>query len=96
MSILSLIPTGIEHKISSSELAKNAGCKNIRELRAMIERERLSGAVICSTAEDGGGYFLHENVFELRQHVNTIEAKARNTWKSNAAARAALRELERE
>ena len=94
MNITSLIPTGMENKITSAELARLAGLKSVRELQHAIETERLAGAVICSSGENGGGYFLHETTTELRQHVKTVDSRAQNTLKSNAAARRALKELE--
>lgn len=49
---------GQENAISAQDLCKCLGFNNVRELQHEIARERKAGAVILSTCQEGGGYFL--------------------------------------
>ncbi len=49
---------GKQNAIKSQKLADLTGCKSIRELQEVIAAERAAGAVILSTCQNGGGYFL--------------------------------------
>lgn len=77
--IKELLPKGKENAIGSQRLAEMARCKNVRELQYMIAAERAAGAVILSTCENGGGYFLPENESEVREFVRTLQSRAGNT-----------------
>ena len=73
--------------ISSQRLADLVGCKSIRELRQIIAEERAAGAVILSTCENGGGYFLPENVGEVKEFIKTLESRGKNTLAALKSAR---------
>lgn len=70
---------GKQNAVSSRRLADLVGCKSIRELQEIIARERAAGAVILSTCESGGGYFLPESVCEVREFIRTLESRGKNT-----------------
>lgn len=87
------LPVGRKNAISSAALAEIMGCKSVRELQKMVERERLAGAVILSDTH-GGGYYLSDDPAELRRFVRTLNARARNTLRAAESAQEALNAIE--
>lgn len=85
---------GKQNAIKSQKLADLVGCKSIRELQEVIAAERAAGAVILSTAERGGGYFLPENIGEVRAFIRTLEGRGENTLAALNSAKAYLRQME--
>lgn len=77
--ICDFLTEGKSNAISSQRLADLTGCKSVRDLQQIIAEERAAGAVILSTCENGGGYFLPENVGEVREFVRTLERRGKNT-----------------
>lgn len=82
---------GRENAISSQKLADLLGCKSVRELQKIISKERAAGAVILSTAENGGGYFLPRNAGEIKEFIKTLESRGQNTLMALKSAREYLR-----
>ena len=78
---------GKKNAISSQRLADLAGCKSVRELQEIIAEERAAGAVILSTAQNGGGYFLPESASEVKEFVRTLESRGKNTLAALKSAR---------
>ena len=78
---------GKENAIPSQRLADLVGCKSIRELQQVIAEERAAGAVILSTAENGGGYFLPTNEVEVKEFIRTLESRGKNTLLALKSAR---------
>ena len=80
---------GKKNAISSQRLADLAGCKSVRELQQVIAEERAAGAVILSTCENSGGYFLPdpENVGEVKEFIRTLENRGKNTLLALKSAR---------
>ena len=78
---------GKENAIPSKQLADLAGCKIVRELQEIIAEERAAGAVILSTAQNGGGYFLPESASEVKEFVRTLESRGKNTLAALKSAR---------
>ena len=87
-----VLPYGKSAAIAAKPLASSLGFRSVRELQKQIERERSAGAVILSTTQNGGGYFLSNDPNELRRFTRTLEARARNTIKSAESANKALDE----
>ncbi len=85
---------GKQNAIASQKLADLVGCKSVRELQEVIAEERAAGAVILSTAENGGGYFLPENIGEVKAFVRTLESRGKNTLAALRSAKDYLRRLE--
>ena len=86
--------TGKRNAIPSQQLVKLAKFKSTRELQKQIEFERKNGAVILSTAENGGGYFLPENTAEVAEFVRTVTARGKHTIETTASAREFLKHCE--
>lgn len=84
---------GKKNAISSQRLADLAGCKSIRELQQVIAEERAAGAVILSTCQDGGGYFLPQNAGEVKEFITTLENRGKNTLLALDSARAYLNRI---
>ena len=93
-----LLLRGESNALRTADLVKQTGCRNNRELRARIERERLDGALILSTVRNGGGYFLPSEglagQYEIAGYVNTLTARAVSIFKTLSAARKALKRIE--
>jgi len=88
--VMEALPAGKENAISSQDLCTYLGFNNVRELQHEIARERKAGAIILSTCQDGGGYFLPENDQEVRQFIRTLENRAKNTYAALKSARCFL------
>ena len=92
--VMEALQTGKENAISAHDLCTYLGFDSIRCLQKEIERERKAGAVILSTCQDGGGYFIPENNQEVRQFIRTLENRAKNTFAALRSARGLLRQQE--
>lgn len=85
---------GQENAIGSKDLADLLRFDSIRELQKEIARERKAGAVILSTCEYGGGYFLPADSKEVKRFIRTLENRAKNTFAALQSARTFLGEQE--
>ena len=92
--VVEFLKRGKQKAIPSKQLAKMVGCKNVRDLRALISKERQQGAVILSTSRNGGGYYLPSDADEVREFIRTLDARARHTFLALRSARKYLKELE--
>ena len=94
--IASLLPVGAENAISTQRLVEITGCASARQLQTMISQERERGTVILSRT--GGGYYLpadgEKGRAEMRDFIATIQARAINTLRAAASAKAALAVLD--
>lgn len=88
--ISDFLPIGKENAISAQALCDLLHYENIRSLQAGIARERAAGAVILSTCQNGGGYFLPKDKREIRRFIQTLENRAYNTLAALQSAWAAL------
>lgn len=85
--IENFLSVGKQNAIPSQRLADLAGCKSVRELQQIIAEERAAGAVILSTCENGGGYFLPKSADEVKEFVRTLESRGKNTLAALKSAR---------
>ncbi len=92
--VLEALQAGKENAISAQDLCTYLGFNNVRELQHEIARERKAGAVILSTCQEGGGYFLPGNDREVRQFIKTLENRAKNTFAALRSARGLLMQQE--
>ena len=92
--VIEVLQEGKENAISAKELCDRLGFNSPRDLQYQICRERKAGAVILSTCQEGGGYFLPGNDSEVRQFIRTLENRARNTFAALRSARGLLRQQE--
>lgn len=92
--VMEALNTGKENAISAQDLCTYLGFNSTRDLQHEISRERNAGAVILSTCQDGGGYFLPGNDQEVRQFIRTLESRANNTFEALRSARRFLRQQE--
>lgn len=88
--VMEVLQEGKENAISARDLCTYLGFDSIRCLQKEIERERKAGAVILSTCQDGGGYFLPETAQEVKQFIRTLENRARNTFAALKSAKRLL------
>lgn len=79
MKVLDSLFVGKENAIQSKPLAKALGFGTVRALQRAIESERAAGAVILSTTQDGGGYYLPSTEQEIHEFVHTLSNRARHT-----------------
>lgn len=92
--VMGVLQEGKENAISAKELCDRLGFSSTRDLQYQICRERKAGAVILSTCQEGGGYFLPGNNSEVRQFIRTLENRAKNTFAALRSARGFLRQQE--
>ena len=92
--VMEALHTGKENAISAQDLCTYLGLNSVRELQHIICGERKAGAVILSTCQEGGGYFLPGNEREVRQFIKTLENRANNTYEALRSARRFLRQQE--
>lgn len=92
--VMEALHTGKENAISAQDLCTYLGFNSTRDLQYEISRERNAGAVILSTCQEGGGYFLPGNDREVRQFIRTLENRAKNTFAALRSARGLLRQQE--
>jgi len=93
VKIVDTLPYGRENAISSKQLAEMLGFATVRALQAAVERERRAGAVIISTTQDGGGYYLSNDIQEIAAFIRTLNSRAKHTRESTFSAIAALDKL---
>ena len=80
--VADLLLVGEEHALPMKHLRSVTG-RPSRELRAMIQRERLEGTPIC--ANNRSGYFLPETDQERSRCVKSMRHRASEILKSAAA-----------
>ena len=94
--IAALLMEGEGNALPAADLARLAGFKNERPLRAAIDRERARGALILAS---DNGYFWpacgDRGITELRQFIRRMDARCTANRLSTKSARAALRALEK-
>lgn len=89
-TIMKRLGRGAENAIPRRDLITITNLKD-RELRKSVETMRRAGLPIVSCNR---GYFIPDNMEELRQFVRREEKRARSTFFTLKAARKALKELE--
>lgn len=95
MMIEDFLSKGKSNAIPSQRLADLAGCKSVRELQQIIAEERAAGAVILSTATNGGGYYLPGgDKGEVLEFIRTLQSRAENTLCAIESARNYLARIE--
>lgn len=94
MIVVDVLPAGKENAMSAEALCSRLGLETVRELQKEIARERAAGAVILSTCQEDGGYFLPGNVREVKEFIKTLENRGRNTLRALESARELLRQWE--
>lgn len=87
-----LLSEGKENAIPAKDLTDLIGLGSVRELQQEIARERAAGAVILSTCQDGGGYYLPATDQEVREFIRTLESRGKNTLLALRSARNYLRQ----
>lgn len=88
--ISNMIPTGADDGLPMSDLSNITGLTE-RDIRKCIEQLRRSGEVICSGVT---GYYRPADVFELREYINRMTARAETTFLCLQGARALLRQFD--
>lgn len=92
--IESLLLSGAENAIKTTDLVHISGYRNTRDLQQQIERERAAGALILSKSTHGGGYFIASTREEIAAYERTLMSRALSTLKTLQAARKALSDID--
>lgn len=94
--IFPLLLEGEAAALPASDLAKLAGFKNERTMRAQIDRERANGAMILASEF---GYYRPSpgarGIMEMRRFIRRQDARAASNRRTIRLIRARLRELEK-
>lgn len=88
-----ILHTGIQNALSPEYLTAVLNLGTVRALQKQIERERREGAVILSSTQPPGRYYLPANREEVRQFVRTLENRAGETMRALDSARKYLEEF---
>lgn len=94
VSIAELLPIGKTNAIKTNDLVKYFNGISVRKLRERISYERKKGQIICSTKENGGGYYLTGNKAELREFVEWASQEAKSLQEAIKSAVKALEILD--
>lgn len=94
MIVKDMLPVGKQNAVNSKQLCDWLGFKSTRDLQSEIARERAAGAVILSTCQDDGGYYLPASAAEVKEFIHTLENRGKNTLLAIKSARKLLREWE--
>ena len=94
MIVADVLPGGKETAVSAEVLCNRLGFETVREMQKEIARERAAGAVLLSSCQVDGGYFLPGNVQEVRAFIKTLKNWGRNTLLALKSARKLLRQQE--
>lgn len=87
-ALVSIIGHGEGNAITQKEITRIIGLSD-RDTRAIIERLRAGGMVICSS---NAGRFFPENIEELDSYIRRIQASVRAECVALAPARRLLKE----
>lgn len=94
MNIVDFIPTGKENAITRADLVRVLNLPD-RKVREMIETARKDGALILN-AQDGAGYYISEDVGELKRQLHSNHSRAMSVLRQNTHLRRKIKELERD
>lgn len=94
MNIVNFIPTGKENAITRADLVRVLNLPD-RKVREMIETARKDGALILN-AQDGAGYYISEDVGELKRQLHSNHSRAMSVLRQNTHLRRKIKELEGE
>lgn len=94
MVVADILTHGKENAVSAEALCNHLGVETVRELQKEIARERAAGAVILSSCQEDGGYFLPGNVQEVKDFIKTLENRGRNMLRALESTRKLLRQWE--
>lgn len=91
MNICDFIPRGKENAIRRVDLARRVNLPD-RTVRQMIEVARREGALIMN-AQDGAGYYMSEEVGELKRQYRTNHNRAMSILVQQKHLRRKIKEL---
>lgn len=76
---------GRENATPGRDLARRLHC-NIRDVTAMIERERRQGQPICASYDPGRpGYYLAANAADLHEYCRILNKRAAELTRTHSA-----------
>lgn len=84
------LPIGRENAVTRAELMERLNLPD-RETRALVERLRRSGAVVCS---DERGYYRPAGIDELRIYVRKCRKRRQSEYEINRGAERQLKRWE--
>ena len=87
--VLSCLADGESNATSTKTLMNHTGLSR-RMLQQAIHELRLSGHLICSRTDRGGGYWLAASQTELQAFVGSMDRRGRATFAAATAARKAI------
>ena len=93
MRITDFIGMGRENAVTRAELVQRLNLPD-RKIREMIEQARKDGALILN-AQDGAGYYISEDVGELKRQLHSNHSRAMSVLRQNTHLRRKIKELER-
>lgn len=92
MNICDFIPVGKENAVTREQLRIRLNLPD-RKIRQMIEDARRDGALIMN-AQDGAGYWMSEDLGELKRQLRTNKNRAMSILRQNTHILRKIEELE--
>lgn len=87
--IVELLSDGKRNAISTKELCRMVGVRDVRTLRAMVAKERKEGAVILSSKD--GGYWKPGSLKEVENFIRVYDQEAKSILLAVQSARKYLK-----
>ena len=89
--VASILLTGKKNAIPGREIMRILKLREPREVSALVEMERRSGAAICATTDSRNpGYFLAETPGELQEYVRSLQGRIREVTVTSEALETTL------
>lgn len=92
MNIVNYIGVGRENAVKRGELVTLLNLPD-RKVRSLIEEARREGALIIN-AQDGAGYYISDDLGELKRQLNTNHSRAMSILVQQKYLRRKIKELE--
>ena len=92
LDIVQFIPQGKENAVTREQLRLRLNLPD-RKIRMMIEEARKDGALIIN-AQDGAGYYISEELCELKKQHRANHSRAMSILRQNTHLRRKIKELE--
>lgn len=84
---------GAENAITGDSLVREMGLADLRQLTAIIERERKEGVPICASCVCDRGYYLAETPAELEEYIKSLDRRLKNIRLTRTACDETLRRM---
>lgn len=93
LNVSDFLLCGAENAITGEVLVHTIGLSDLRQLTAIIERERKEGVPICANCCDPRGYYLAGTEAELEAYIKSLDRRLKNIRLTRTACDETLRRM---